>query len=275
MTKDSTNDDRVAIVTGAAAGIGRATALAFAEAGYRLALVDRDASNLQSVAAKLEKRGTPLVSLAGDLAKMSFVTSVVPRSVEALGRIDVLINNAAIHDGHTMRTATVESWQTILDVNLTAPAFLTQAAAEEMQRRRNGVVLNLSSIEALQPKSLSPAYIASKAALLGLTYNLANLYGPVGIRVVAVCPGAVDTNLSNDYEDDAGRNLSDTIRAETEDRIPLRRWATPDEIAQTLVWLASDGAAYVTGTEIVVDGGYTHHLSRYSLMRQLKPREFE
>ena len=263
-----TKEHPVAILTGAANGIGAATARRLAVAGYRLGLVDRDVANLERLVSELEP-SIQLEAILGDLADRDFVESIVPCVHRRFGAVDILVNNAAIHDLGTLRTVTPEVWQSVLDVNLTAPAFLAQGAAKVMAARGSGTIINLSSIEALQPKSICPAYIASKAALLGLTYNLANLYGPDGIRVVALCPGAVDTDLSRDYRSAAGENLTDEIRAETEDRIPLRRWAKPEEIAEAIAWLASDAASYVTGTEIVIDGGYTRHLSRYSLTKRM------
>lgn len=254
----------VAIVTGAAGGIGAALARQMVAAGYRLCLVDRDRDTLTRLGTELNASDA-VELLVGDLAELTFVETIVPRTIERFGQVDVLVNNAAIHDLGTLRDTTPAQWQAVLDVNLTAPTFLAKWAAEVMLGAAGGVVINVSSIEALQPKSLCPAYIASKSAMLGLTYNLANLYGPHNIRVVALCPGAVDTNLSRDYQSADGENLTAELRAETEDRIPLRRWATPEEIAGTILWLASDAASYVTGTEIVVDGGYTRHLSRYSL----------
>ena len=170
-----------------------------------------------------------------------------------------------------MRTTTPEEWEAVLRVNLTAPAFLARWAAEAMLDAGRGVIVNLGSIEAFQPQALCPAYVAAKAGLLGLTSNLAALYGPRGIRVVSVSPGVVDTALSNDYVDREGENLSREIREETEDRIPLCRWARPEEIARAVLWLSGDEASYISGTDIVIDGGWTRHRGRYSLTDRMLP----
>lgn len=266
------NERPVVLITGAAGGIGAATARAFAAAGYDLSLSDRAADPLAQIGAEL-KSSASVHTQVGDLANLEFAETLVVETARRFGRLDALVNNAAMHDFHTMRTTTAESWEAILVVNLTAPAFLSKWAAEIMQPAGRGAIVNVSSIEATHTKGLCPAYIAAKAGLEGLTVNLAMLYGPVGIRVVSVAPGAVDTALSQDYADAEGESITADLRAETEDRIPLRRWAKPEEIAAAIVWLAGDSASYVTGTTLVVDGGYTRHISRYSLMHRIKPDE--
>ncbi len=257
---------RVALLTGAAHGIGRATALELAAAGYRLLLTDRDRNALDDVAGRLHARGTAFETTVGDLADLDFARSLVEQAVRCFGGLDLLVNNAAAVDRTSARDIEPEFWDTILRVNLTAPAFLARWAAQHMETAGRGVIINIASIEAFQPKCLAPAYIAAKAGLRGLTWNLASLFGPHGIRVVCVSPGAIDTALSRHYTSaDGAESLAEAIRADSEDRIPLRRWGTPQEVAQAIVWLASDQASYLTGTEIVIDGGWTRHLGRYSL----------
>jgi len=261
----------VVILTGAARGIGRATADAFARSGYRLVLADRDGVELERAVVSLTNDGAAVESHVGDLADLEFARSIVDATAGEFGQIDVLVNNAAVHDSSTMQTVDPAAWDAILRVNLTSPAFLARWSAEVMCKHERGAIINIASIEGFQPKSLCPAYIAAKAGLRGLTWNLAALYGPQGLRVVCVSPGAIDTELSRDYVTPTGENVSELLRTDTEDRIPLRRWGQPQEIAQAVLWLASDQATYVTGTELVIDGGWTRHLGRYSITDQLLP----
>lgn len=263
---------RVALLTGAAGGIGAATARVLAGRGYDLALVDRQGAALAELATELEQQAA-VEPLAGDLADLAFAEETVRATVRRFRRLDLLVNNAAVHDFNTMTTTSVDVWEHVLRVNLTAPAFLAKWAAQQMQRARQGVIVNVSSIDAIRPKGLAPSYIVAKAGLTALSYELAGLYGPWGIRVVALSPGAVDTALSQDYVDAEGANLTADLRDETEDTIPLRRWARPEEIAETIAWLASDEASYITGTQIVADGGWLRHGLRYRLFGRIKPDE--
>ncbi|MEX0611689.1 MAG: SDR family oxidoreductase, partial [Pirellulales bacterium] len=140
-------------------------------------------------------------------------------------------------------------------------------AAESMHQRRRGVIVNVSSIMSRQAAGTCPAYVACKGAMDSLTYELAALYGPVGIRVVAVSPGAIDTELSNDFVDDAGQNISAKLRSYSEEMIALGRWGTSDEIARLIAFVASDEASYLTGTTVVADGGWHHQHLPLSLRR--------
>jgi 3-oxoacyl-[acyl-carrier protein] reductase len=172
-----------------------------------------------------------------------------------------------------MRRITPESWQRTLQICLTTPAFMARWAAEDMERRQSpGVIVNVSSMMAQQAAGIAPAYIASKGGLDSLTYELASLYGPCGIRVVSLQPGAVDTELSRDV---AGSDTgSDEIRAFSQEMIPLGRWAKCDEMARVILFLASDAASYISGTTIMADGGWFHHHLPNSLTRKHYPHDF-
>ena len=249
-------ESRVALITGAAGGLGRATAMEFANRGYRLALVDANGDGLAELAASL---GGEALALAGDLTEMAFVESCAGAAEERFGGVDVLVNNAIWRELASMRTISLESWEKTLRIGLTAPAFLARAVAAGMERRRRGVILNVSSIMAVRAGGISPAYVAAKGGLDSLTYELAALYGPAGVRVLSVQPGAIDTPLSRDYAEASGESLDAAMRDWSEDEIPLRRWAKPEEIARVLALLASDDAAYLTGTTIAIDGGWLHN----------------
>jgi len=275
QTPRSKNERRVALVTGASRGIGAATAVEFARRGYEVALVGRTTSDLELVASNVRNSGGKSLVLAGDLADLAFAESTVRRTVEEFGKVDVLVNNAAWRELGTMRRITLESWEKTLRVCLTAPAFLARWAAEYMEPRRSGVIINISSVMSQQAAGIAPAYIAAKGAIDSLTYELASLYGPVGIRVVTVNPGAIDTEMSRDYRDDSGKSVTDELRAYSDDMIMLGRWGVPEEIATVIAFLASDDASYIQGTTITVDGGWRHQHMPLSHKQKQYPQDFK
>lgn len=265
-------NQRVAVVTGAARGIGVATALELAHRGYRLALIDCDAGELDAVCARVIQAGCEATPMVGDLADLTFAESVIRIAGKRWDRIDVLVNNAAWRELATMRTISLESWERTLRVGLTTPAFLSRWAAEYMEQQRTGVIVNISSIMAERAAGFSPAYVACKGAIDSLTYELASLYGPRGIRVVGISPGAIDTGLSQQLIADG--TAADPIRSFSEEMIMLRRWGKPEEIARAIAWTISDEASYLTGTNLVIDGGWLHQHFPHSLKQQQCPGEF-
>jgi 3-oxoacyl-[acyl-carrier protein] reductase len=265
---------RSALITGASRGIGAATAIEFARRGIDAALVGRTASDLEKVALQIREAGGEALVLPGDLADLAFAESAVRQTAKQFGRLDVLVNNAAWRELATMRKISLESWERTLRVCLTAPAFLARWAAEYMEPRRSGVIINISSVMSQQAAGIAPAYIACKGGLDSLTYELAALYGPAGIRVVAINPGAIDTEMSRDYRDDSGASVTDELRAYSEDMIMLGRWGMPEEIARVIAFVASDDASYIQGTNLVVDGGWRHQHMPLSLRQKQYPDEF-
>ena len=265
---------RVVLVTGASRGIGAATAREFAARGFDVAITARGAEGLAATAADVARAGRRSLSLAGDIADLGFAEMVVRRTIETFGRLDVLVNNAAWRELVTLRTVTLESWERTLRICLTVPAFMSRWAAEQMERQGGGAIINVSSIMSRRAAGFGSAYVAAKGGLDSLTFDLAALYGPLGIRTVAVNPGAIDTELSNDYVDAEGASVSSASNAHVEDMVPLRRAGRPEEIARAIGWLASDDASYVNGTTITVDGGWSTQNSPYSLKRRMFPDEF-
>ena len=164
------------------------------------------------------------------------------------------------------------NWARTLDVCLTAPAFLSKWTVEHMEQKKKGVVVNICSIMTDRTGGTAAAYVASKGALLSLTYEMAALYGRKGIRVVAVSPGNVETQLSQEFVDESGTNISDHLIGHYEDLTPLGRSAQADEIAAAVSWICSDEASYVSGTNIVIDGGFSKNFSNYRFKRLQFPR---
>jgi NAD(P)-dependent dehydrogenase (short-subunit alcohol dehydrogenase family) len=259
----------VALVTGAAGGIGSATAVEFARRGYDLALTDLQSTDAVCDAAR--KLGTRTFAASGDLVDLAFGEQFVNDAAREFGRIDVLVNNAAWRDLSTMREITPEAWDKTIRICLTAPAFLAQWTAAHMERRRRGVIINISSIMANLSWGLGPAYVAAKGGLDALTRDLAALYGPAGIRVLSISPGAIDTTLVAAEPDSPA---AQRVRKWSEEMIPLGRWGQPAEIARAAAMLAGDDASYITGASIVVDGGWSHQMYPYDIKRALRPDQF-
>lgn len=259
VPRSSGRSPRVALVTGASAGIGAAVAKEFVDSGLAVGILGRSVERLAEVRRWLESAGGRVIAVSGDLADLDFAESAVRSVVAAFGRVDVLVNNAAARELTTMREITPAEWERTLRACLTAPAFLARWAAEEMEKHGGGVIVNVGSMMSRQAHGISPAYVACKGALESLTYDLAALYGPVGIRVVTVAPGAIDTAMSRDLVSDNGpdRPSEDPIREFSESMAMLGRWGRPEEAAKAIAWVASEEASYLTGTTLVLDGGWS------------------
>lgn len=267
-------DKPVVLITGAANGIGRATALKFASIGYALALIDIDLSKLNELKGKLEELNSDFLCIDQDLQYIDAIPDIVDKAVDKWGRIDVLINNAAWRTVETMRSITPENWEKTLRICLTAPAFLARHTAAVMEEKDiHGVIINTGSVMSKRAGGYGPAYIACKGGIESLTYELAVLYGPKGIRVIAVNPGSIDTNLSSDYTDDKGNNISEQVTNDMSESTPLQRSGRPEEIANVTYWLSTEEASFVTGTSILVDGGFFHNFNSYQMKKLQFPKE--
>jgi NAD(P)-dependent dehydrogenase (short-subunit alcohol dehydrogenase family) len=268
--------NKVAIITGAGNGIGRATAIRFAQEGYHLVIVDIDQQALALVASTIaSSHGVEQLILAGDLAEPSFLTRIAEAAMERFGRIDVLVNNAAWRTIGTMRNMQHDTWEKTIRVCLTAPAFLAKHVAAAMEEiNQPGVIINISSMMSDRPAGTSPAYIAAKGGIEALTRELAVTYGRSGIRVICVKPGFIDTELSKDYTTTAGESIADQLGAYLNDATPLKSPGIPQEIANAIVWLSSDQASFMTGTAITIDGGFTTSMNSYQLKKAQFPKEF-
>ena len=237
---------RVAIVTGAARGLGRAAAQRLLERGASVAVNVRDAARAEQVAGELGGRS---VALPGDVAADGVPEALVSRTLDRLGRVDILVNNAALPLTTRFERITPEEWRRAMEVNLTAPFLLTRAALPAMKGQHYGRVINISSTAGRMVSTLGGAhYTASKAGLLGLTRAAAKELGRYGITVNAVCPGMIDTELTR--ESASAEELERMARA-----YPIPRLGTASEVADVICFAASEAAGYITGAVFDINGG--------------------
>ena len=237
---------KVAVVTGAARGIGLSIAKKFLAEGYAVALLDIDATELAKADATL---GDDTLAVVCDVADAGQVNAAVNETVARFGRIDALVNNAGIAVFKPLLDTTQAEWERVLAVNLTGPFLLTQACAPVMLRTSGGSIVNIGSISGLRASTLRVAYGTSKAALAHLTRQQAAELGLLGIRVNLVAPGPVDTAMAKLVH-------TQDIRADYHDAIPLNRYGLEEEIAAAVWFLCSDAASYVNGQCLAVDGGF-------------------
>ncbi len=239
---------KVALVTGAARGIGLATAKRFLADGWRVGLLDIDGAGLERAVAEIGKPEETL-ALTCDIADPKQVAGAFDALVGRFGRLDALVNNAGTAVFKPLLETTHEEWQRVLAVNLTGPFLATQLAAPLMADRGGGAIVNITSISGLRASTLRVAYGTSKAALAHLTKQQAVELSSLGIRVNAVAPGPVETAMAKAVH-------SPEIRADYRDAVPLGRYGLEEELAESIFFLCSDKASYITGQVLAVDGGF-------------------
>ncbi len=242
-----------AIVTGAAGGIGRATALAMAAEGAKVAVVDLNPAGAQEVAEQIRAVGGEAVAIVADVASEPDIEAVVARTVEAFGTVNVVFNNAGIIRRTTVLETSVEMWDQVFAVNVRSIFLMCKHVVPVMAAAGGGSIVNTGSGWGLKGGGRAVSYCASKGAVVNLTRALAIDHGPQGIRVNSVNPGDVDTGMLRDEAQQLAQDTASFL-AEAADR-PLERMGQPEEIAAAVVWLASDEASYVTGAALSVDGG--------------------
>ncbi len=244
--------DKVALVTGGAAGIGRASAIALAGEGARLVVTDVDLTGCEETVALIEAAGGEAVADRLDVSDENEVEAIVKKTVDRFGSLDLAFNNAGI-SGAVAKTADYETavWDQVIAINLTGVWFCMKHELRQMAAQRSGSIVNTASVAGLVGMNQSPAYCAAKHGVVGLTKNAALEYAKANIRVNAVCPGGVLTNMTAGADKERPGFLDKLAKHE-----PMGRLGAPEEIASAVVWLCSDGASFMTGHALAVDGGY-------------------
>ena len=250
-TMSKTLDGKVAVITGASRGLGKAMALALAGAGSKLALVARDRAKLEETAAEAAALGAETAIFIADVTDEAQVAAMTESVVAQFGRVDILINNAGMNIRKPLVEYSLDEWRRITDTNLTSVFLMCRAMVPHMRGRGYGRILNLTSIMSHVSLPGRSAYSASKAALLGLTRALAQELAPEGITVVGISPGPFATEMNTVLMQNPEVNqqfMSNT---------PLGRWGKVEEIGSLALFLCGEGGAFITGTDILIDGGWT------------------
>ena len=243
--------ERVAVVTGGSRGLGRAIALALAGEGAAVALLARDVTRLDAVAAEVRQRGGVADAIACDVTVEEQVAAAADRIKERFGHVHILVNNAGTNVRKPVTGFTYAEWRQVLDTNLTSAFLLCRAVVPLMQGQGYGRIVNLTSIMSHVALPGRAAYAASKAGLLGFTKALALELAPEGITVNGISPGPVATEMNKPIIENP------VVNREFTSRIPAGRWGTEEEVAQLAVYLCSAAAGWITGTDLVMDGGWT------------------
>jgi NAD(P)-dependent dehydrogenase (short-subunit alcohol dehydrogenase family) len=259
MTEHDSSDwlglsGRVAVITGGGGGIGRATAVSLARAGARVAAIDRDERGLAETKAKLRELGDAHLIASCDTTSAESVAAVADSVERALGPCDILVNTAAVLRPGGLDTLSLAEWNAVLAVNLTGYFICAQAFGRQMRKTGRGSLVHVASIAASNAQGQSGAYSVSKAAVVMLSQQLAAEWGPHGIRSNVISPGLVVTPMSQAFYDTPGVTERRTAV------VPLRRIGAPQDMADAILFLASDRSSYVNGEEIIVDGGYARTL---------------
>ena len=239
---------KTVLITGASGGIGQALARAFAADGYVVCLHYHNDLTAVTLAEELRAAGCDAAAFAADVADPQEVASMVREVLDFAGHLDVLVNNAGITQQKLLTDTTDEDWHRMMGVHVDGAFYLCRAVLPDMLRRRHGSILNIASVWGVCGASCEVAYSAAKAGLIGLTKSLAKEVGLSGVRVNAIAPGVIDTPMNAMHD-------TETMRALCEE-IPLGRIGLPEDVAAAAVFLAGDGAGYITGQTLGVDGGF-------------------
>jgi NAD(P)-dependent dehydrogenase (short-subunit alcohol dehydrogenase family) len=246
--------EQVAIVTGAASGIGRSVAECFARAGASVAMMDRDEKQGRSVCAQIQAAGQTCEFFPADVKSEADVARTIELITTRFHRIDHVVNNAGINLMKGVEDCSTDEWDNVFDVNVKSVFLMVKHSLPSLRKSHNASIVNVSSVSGIVAQRGTPAYVASKGAVLMLSKALALDLAASGIRVNCVCPGITDTPLFHSHvqsTSDPTRTLLERTR-----RVPIARMLSPYEIADAILYLASDRASGITGTELIVDGGY-------------------
>ena len=244
---------KVAIITGARRGMGRIHAITLAKAGAKVVVSDISLEDCQKVVKEIEKKGGEGLAVKCDVSEKMDVEEMVKKAVEKFGKVDILVNNAGIAQFTSFLEMTEEDWDRTLDINLKGYFLCAQACAKEMVKQKAGVIINISSV-AMGQQGIGFAniahYCASKGGIIGLTEALAVELAPYNIRVNAISPGMIETPMIDTVKKDP--KMMEALLA----KVPMRRVGKPEEVSNLVLFLASDESSYMTGSTVVVDGGW-------------------
>lgn len=244
--------NRIVLITGAGSGVGKATALLFVNEGAIVVLVGRRKGVLTRLSNKILRGRGKAIPMEGDVTNERDVQGIIQTTLQRFGRIDILINNAGVaREAVRVHETTDDMWSELMDINLTGAFRMIRAVLPHLIERRRGTIVNVSSIAGLVGLSHMAAYSVAKSGMIALTKSVAVEYGHLGIRCNCVCPGTVETEMTKDYLSSPGRYQG------TSSLYPMGRIAHPKEIAQGILYLASEESSFVTGTVLTIDGGYT------------------
>ncbi|MBC6490368.1 3-ketoacyl-ACP reductase [Flavihumibacter stibioxidans] len=249
-------DNKVALVTGAGSGLGKAISLLFAAEGARLVASDINETSLAALKEEVSGNGGTITTVVANMAKAEDIENMISLAVKEYGTLDIVVNNAGIMDNFSpVAEVDDQVWQRLMDVNLTGPFKAMRASLKIMLAKQSGVIVNIASIGGLQGARAGAAYTASKHALIGLTKNTGYMYAKSGIRCNAIAPGAMETNIGStiDYS-----KVTPLINERIMTGLSLNpRSSNPSEVASVALFLASDDASFINGTTVVADGGWT------------------
>ncbi len=248
---------KAVLITGAAKGIGRATAFLFSQEGAKVFLVDLDKENLQKTLGLIKRQGGRTAGRVADVSKEKDVRASVRSALKIFGTIDVLVNNAGIL-GPTVAISefSERDWDRVVQVNVKGTFLFTKHLLPFMIERSGGCIINIASVAGIKASRISPAYSASKGAIVALTKTLALAYGPNNIRVNCICPGSIETDmLKNFFESITCRKQRQRLQKDFLRRHPLGRFGRGEDIAHAALYLASAESSFITGVDLVVDGG--------------------
>lgn len=240
---------KVAIVTGASRGLGKAMAVALAEAGANIVGVGQ--SDMNKTAQEIQEKGKEFLAIQADLTSTEKIEEIVTKTIEKFGKIDILVNNAGTIRREDAINYTEKDWDDILNLNLKTLFFLSQRVAKEfIKQKTGGKIINIASMLSFQGGIRVPAYTASKSGVMGITKALANEWAKYNININSIAPGYMSTDNTQAIREDEKRNK------EILERIPAGRWGTPEDLAGSVIFLASEASNYVNGHTLAVDGGW-------------------